>query len=38
MKLKNVIEENKCTGCMACKNICPKKAIISELNERFLLS
>lgn len=23
----NVIEKNKCTGCMACKNICPQKAI-----------
>lgn len=23
----NVIEKNKCTGCMACKNICPQEAI-----------
>ena len=23
----NIIQENLCTGCMACNNICPKKAI-----------
>ena len=28
MNLKNVIKEKNCTGCMACKNICPKSAII----------
>lgn len=27
MKKNDVIERNKCTGCMACKNICPKNAI-----------
>lgn len=25
--LKTVCERNKCTGCMACKEICPRKAI-----------
>lgn len=27
MDLKNIIDEKECTGCMACKNICPKNAI-----------
>lgn len=25
--MENIIEKSKCTGCMACYNICPKKAI-----------
>ncbi len=25
--MKNVIDKKSCTGCMACMNICPKKAI-----------
>lgn len=33
MKFKDVIEKNKCTGCMACKNICPKNAIAIEKDE-----
>ncbi len=28
MKTENIIEKNKCTGCMACKNICHKNAIL----------
>lgn len=27
MKANNIIEKKMCTGCMACKNICPKNAI-----------
>ena len=27
MKFRYVIEKQKCTGCMACKTICPKNAI-----------
>ena len=35
MSFINVIDKNKCTGCMACKNICPKKAIIEEKSNGF---
>lgn len=28
--MKEVLEKKQCTGCMACKNICPKKAIRME--------
>lgn len=32
----DVINKNDCTGCMACMNICPRKAInIYEDNEGF---
>lgn len=27
MRLENVIEKDKCTGCMACRSICPVNAI-----------
>ena len=27
MNLIDVIEKDKCTGCMACKNVCPVNAI-----------
>lgn len=31
-----ILDKNTCTGCMACKNICPKNAIIiKENNEGF---
>lgn len=37
MKFTDVIEKNKCTGCMACKNACPKNAIkIEEDKTGFL--
>lgn len=26
-KMNNIIDKNKCTGCLACYNICPKSAI-----------
>ncbi|MBR3325433.1 MAG: Coenzyme F420 hydrogenase/dehydrogenase, beta subunit C-terminal domain [Clostridia bacterium] len=28
-----VIDESKCTGCTACMNICPKKAILMDTNK-----
>lgn len=31
--MKEVISKNKCTGCTACKNICPKKAISMQKDE-----
>lgn len=37
MKFKDVIDKEKCTGCMACKNACPRNAIeIHENDEGFL--
>lgn len=34
--MENVLEKNKCSGCGACANICPKKAIkLIEDNEGF---
>lgn len=33
MEWKNIICEKECTGCMACKNICPKNAITMEEND-----
>lgn len=38
MELFDVIEKNKCTGCMACKNSCPRNAItiIEDENTGFL--
>ena len=37
MGFVDVIDKNKCTGCMACKNACPRNAIeIQENNEGFL--
>ena len=30
--MENVINIKKCTGCMACKNICPKEAINIEIS------
>lgn len=32
--MKKVIEKKLCTGCTACLNICPKKAITLEKNEK----
>lgn len=32
MNLIDVIEKNKCTGCMSCKNVCPVNAIKIERN------
>lgn len=35
--MKEIIEKKKCTGCSACMNICPKKAITMKRdNEGFL--
>lgn len=33
--MENICEENKCTGCGACKNICPKAAIKLIENRRL---
>lgn len=30
--MKEIVSENKCTGCTACMNICPKQAIAMEEN------
>ena len=30
-----VIEKSKCTGCMACRNVCPRNAIIIETIDGF---
>ena len=32
-----IIEENKCTGCSACMNICPQKCITMEMNKEGFL-
>lgn len=37
MKRKNIIEENECTGCGACYNICPTKSISMKKNEQGFL-
>ena len=31
--MEEVLEKKQCTGCMACKNICPKKAITVEIGK-----
>lgn len=37
MESMDVIDKEKCTGCMACKNACPRNAItIKEENDGFL--
>ena len=32
--LENICDKSKCTGCMACVNICPKEAVVLKINER----
>ena len=32
-----ICDENKCTGCMACANICPQKCITMQYNDVFEL-
>ena len=31
--MKEIVTKNQCTGCTACKNICPKKAISMKVDE-----
>lgn len=33
MTIKNIIDANQCTGCMACSFVCPKSAISYPLND-----
>ena len=35
--MKYVIDESKCSGCSACKNVCPKNAITMKENEEGFL-
>ena len=35
--MNQIIEKNKCSGCHACLNICPKKAIYMEEDEKGFL-
>ena len=32
-----ICDNNKCTGCMACVNVCPQKCIIMQYNDVFEL-
>ena len=34
----SICDSHRCTGCMACYNVCPKNAIKMEYNEYGILS
>ena len=36
--MEKICDDKKCTGCMACYNICPMNAISMTYNERTELS